>query len=472
LLGVNASAENFTHVFIADEDLSLQRQSYQQAELFMESASLLTMLAGFVPVPLKPMSNADIYRRSLAKRWSGANQGSLASAVLVPAATTARELVGLLTRLSYFLPEASGIVVHIPVTTELLQLSQSQLLRLRSELGEKVYGELVRTPTPHIKLVDESELPQRMMQANVLRWIWQIDRLTAHEARLLSLSKDTLLADVDHPAMRSGFSSAYALYCCQGRARLAERRARSRRRLQTLVARVRDENRRKVAAFGTGPSLANAYDYDFSDVVTIACNTMVKDLALLRHIRPSIIVASDADFHFGPSRYAQKFRSDLCTALIENDAVFVCPEAHSDLLLSHHPEIEPRLIAIPVDGTATNYDLVKEFRARAIDNVLLQFLLPLATTLGREIQLLGFDGRRKSDVKFWNHNVNTQYPELMGTIEQSHPGFFFHRSYTDYFERHCNLIAEYAEGIEALGGRLQSLADSAVPALAKRRLSA
>jgi hypothetical protein len=96
--------------------------------------------------------------------------------------------------------------------------------------------------------------------------------------------------------------------------------------------------------------------------------------------------------------------------------------------------------------------------------------LPLASTLGTDIRLIGFDGRKKNDVKFWGHNLNTQYSSLMHSIESSHPAFFFYRNYSDYFERHCLLIAEYIDDMESQGKTVRTITESQVPALEKRLL--
>ncbi len=464
----DARTLGLTDIFIADEDALLQRQSYQQAELAIEGARIWYMQQPIAPIPLPRLSDEDIFRCSIPKRWTGSNSGALKSAVVVPQVSTHRNLATVLTRLSYFLPANSGIRITLLVSPNLEELDADELAELRSEYAIDVYGDYSDGDISHIELINAKDLPIKLVEDEALKLVWNLDLLTNYERLLLNLSQNILLIDVDHPAMRSGFAAAYALYYCQSRANVAERRATSKERLLKLVERLGGKGCQRVVAFGTGPSLADAFNLDFSDAVTIACNTMVKDRSLLEHIQPALIVASDADFHFGPSRYAQQFRADLAEALQHHDSMFVCPEAHADLIVAHYPEIEPRLIAVPVDGDEKNYDLTKELRVRAIDNVLLQFLLPLSATLGQKIQLLGFDGRKKEDTKFWNHNVNTQYPELMHTIEASHPAFFFYRSYSDYFARHCQLIQEYFDDLEAMGGRVESLSDSAVPALAQR----
>jgi hypothetical protein len=81
---------------------------------------------------------------------------------------------------------------------------------------------------------------------------------------------------------------------------------------------------------------------------------------------------------------------------------------------------------------------------------------------------VGFDGRTTGDTKFWNHNTDTQYGDLMHTIEKSHPGFFFFRNYEDYYDRHCSLIEKDIYNMERDGWKVVSLTESAVPALEKR----
>lgn len=464
-----AHSLNPSDVFIADENPSQQRESYQKSEIIFKNAAIHYIQHPKINPTLPVLTDEEIFRCSIPKRWRDANKGAIRNILILPAIQTAQDLATLLTRISYFFPKSSGIQVIAAISNNLFDVVRNTVQSLRSDLGQDVYGRLVNLDISHIEIIDAKELPSRQRNADATTLIWSLDKITNYERRLLNLTHNILLVDVDHAAMRSGFVAAYGLYFCQSRKVLVERKIKSMQRLKQHIKFLHDSDRKKVTVFGTGPSLADAFNHDFSDSITIACNTMVKDRELLNHIKPDFIVASDADFHFGPSKYAQQFRIDLCDALKNHDAMFLCPEAHADLLLAHHPDIEHRLISIPVDGSEPNYDLTKELRVAAIDNVLLQFLLPLAATVGKRIQLLGFDGRKKEDKKFWNHNVNTQYTELMDTIESSHPGFFFHRSYSDYFIRHSRLIEEYINDIEKMGVNLQSLADSAVPALSQRQ---
>ncbi|MDA8019803.1 MAG: hypothetical protein MPN21_20370, partial [Thermoanaerobaculia bacterium] len=115
-----------------------------------------------------------------------------------------------------------------------------------------------------------------------------------------------------------------------------------------------------------------------------------------------------------------------------------------------------------------NLDLSETFELKSIDNVLTLLLLPIASTLAREVHVIGCDGRPlEEDQYFWSHNPKTQLGDLMDNIQAVHPGFF-DLDYNDYYLKHCRNTERWMEAGEKIGRRYVSMVDSQVPALRRR----
>ena len=54
----------------------------------------------------------------------------------------------------------------------------------------------------------------------------------------------------------------------------------------------------------------------------------------------------------------------------------------------------------------------------------LTLLLPIATSLSKNVFLWGFDGRAPNATNFWVTSNNHSYPELMDGLRDAHPAFF------------------------------------------------
>lgn len=225
----------------------------------------------------------------------------------------------------------------------------------------------------------------------------------------------------------------------------------------------------RAYVFGTGPSADLYSRLDFADGLTIVCNTIVKDRDLMDHVRPEILCFADPIFHFGCSRYAARFRDEVRIATDRHDFTICIPRKYFSLFIDLLPELESRTIGIPVrKDRSINLDLSETFELRSVDNVLTFLLLPIASTLAREIHVIGCDGRPlEEDQYFWNHNPKTQFGDLMDNIQSVHPGFF-DLDYNDYYLRHCRNTERWMRAGERNGRRYFSMVDSLVPALRRR----
>jgi glycosyltransferase involved in cell wall biosynthesis len=237
-------------------------------------------------------------------------------------------------------------------------------------------------------------------------------------------------------------------------------------RLSMLLGR-----KKKAYVFGTGPSLAELPETDFSDGNCIVANSIVKNRKLLKRLDPRIIVAADPIFHAGCSTYAAEFRQHLTEVMQEYPKLWLVVPLRDFLIYRSilSPALISRTVAIPFlqDGRY-NIDLVNEMAVEPIANVLTLFMLPLAASFHDEIAVAGCDGRPLNENKyFWTHDPNSQFNEQMQTIQNVHPAFFV-RSYDDYYSEHCANVERAALSIESARKVVYSITRSYIPALSAR----
>lgn len=222
--------------------------------------------------------------------------------------------------------------------------------------------------------------------------------------------------------------------------------------------------------FGTGPNLSLAADYDYSDGVSIACNSMVRNEVLMDRLRPPIIVVGDPIFHAGPSSYAAAFRRDLIHAMDKFGSYLIVPERDHHIFMHHLPErLKKKICAIPYQQSdQPNLDLGRSFTVTSTANVLTLFLLPIAGTLFKRIGISGCDGRPlKENNYFWRHDPASQFQVELDEIKLVHPAFF-NVDYDDYYSAHCDTVEKWIIALEKAGRAVECITPSYVPALAAR----
>lgn len=221
----------------------------------------------------------------------------------------------------------------------------------------------------------------------------------------------------------------------------------------------------------TGPSARLVEPDAITATIRIICNSAVRDVDLLRALRPNVICFGDPVFHYGPSRYSAAFRRDLLRAVKETDAVLVTIEPWAGLLLAHNPELSDRLVILRVRrGRPTwTWPTRQRMVVRMTGNILTTAMLPIAFALSDHVEVAGCDGRQPSESYFWHHNKRAQYSdELMQTAFQSHPAFFRDRDYGDYYNTHCDELESLLSTAEAAGKRVRAVTPSFIPALGRR----
>ena len=248
-------------------------------------------------------------------------------------------------------------------------------------------------------------------------------------------------------------------------------------RFSTIVPQLTANN---AYVFGTGPSLEKAMDMDFSNGVSIISNTIVKNKALVDHIRPSVIAAGDPALHYGVSKYACAFRENLLRVMDEHDCILVMPMGYYPLFIKRYPHLESRtygLPIIPAKKENISLNLIERYEAACYANVLTMLLLPLAATFSKNVHIIGCDGRPPETISeniespspFWNHHKDSEQEALYDTLKICHPSFFS-MNYQDWYEDHCRAIRTICEHGEKQGISFISSTPSFVPALAERQV--
>jgi hypothetical protein len=225
----------------------------------------------------------------------------------------------------------------------------------------------------------------------------------------------------------------------------------------------------RALALATGPSARELDARDVDAQVRIVCNSAVRDVDLIRALQPNIICFADPVFHFGPSKYAAAFRSDLANALTLTDALVVVTSRYVGPMIAAMPELRDRLVVL--DDTAPTWRWPDECNAdvKQTGNILTQLMLPVAFALADAVDIAGCDGRVASENYFWKHNKATQYSdELMRDAFAAHPAFFSTRDYGQYYERHVRSLTELLEVAEAAGKKIRGVTSSHIPALVAR----
>ncbi len=246
--------------------------------------------------------------------------------------------------------------------------------------------------------------------------------------------------------------------------------ARSAGALQARLEQLRSSGADKAVVFGTGPSIEASLEFDFSDCITIVCNSAITSPQLMDHIRPSFVTAGDVVSHFGVSTYAERFRQDLFDYLRNNDVLFFTTSTFGYLLEIKYPELANKIVYAEQRSEGAVTDLENVFTLPLLDSTFNIHMLPLAATISDTIYILGCDGKDPDpdeNEDFWPHSSLAQYHELVETGHLSHPTFDLNRQRSTH-DRYLASVEVSCLGGEVLGKRYMTLKPSFTPPLAAR----
>ena len=384
--------------------------------------------------------------------WSRSTD-RVASLALYPAFDSAASLGDVLNRLGWYFPEGSTGEVTITVgVSEGVEVSAAA-----------TPPEQETFPTDHlpVETVDPSTLRDRATG---------VDRLLVWNARgrfsPVALRNPERVEVVDPTLYSFTEPVTWGRVGQAARTGVTDRSREAFRELESRAGAWDD-----AYLFATGPSLDRVFGHELpSDALSVICNSIVRDDDLLEHLDPDVLTFADPVFHFGPSRYAARFREDAVRAIRNHDLVVVVPEQYRGLLVGHYPDLTDRVVGIrSVYDDAFRFPTADSLEVMGTANIMTKFMLPVASALADRVRIVGADGRKENESYFWEHSDVGQYDdELMNTAFETHPAFFRDRVYTDYYQQHVETLTEMIEYGERRGVEYESVTPSYVPCLDER----
>ncbi len=238
------------------------------------------------------------------------------------------------------------------------------------------------------------------------------------------------------------------------------------------AAEIKKNNWKTGCVFGTGPSLETAKEFDFSNCISVVCNSIVQNKELLAHIKPQFVTAGDVVSHLGVSLYAEVFRKDLIEYLKNSEAYYLTTAPFGYLLLEQCPEIAHKVILVEQQTDEQNFDLTQLFCLPKLDSTFNIHMLPIIHTFCNNIFILGCDGKSKtrSNEDFWAHAQEAQYFDLVDTGHMCHPTFDINRKKNTYNRYQDSVVHSISEGEMHHGKRYYTLQQSYIDALEDKKL--
>lgn len=238
----------------------------------------------------------------------------------------------------------------------------------------------------------------------------------------------------------------------------------------SFISNLNLENIDDVLLIGSGPSLSSINDLkiDASRTLTIACNSVVKNEKIFVSLHPRIVVASDAVFHSGYSKYAAEFREKLIERMeADKNIVLIVPMRDYLLYSGNLPkEYIDKIIGIPTISTKSfNLNILNNYFVKSTSNILTLLMLPLASTLNRKIKLIGFDGRKEEDENiFWQYDKESQFATSYDSTKFAHPAFY-RVNCDQYYQKHCDETQQIVNQLHTNNLKISNLTYSYIPAL-------
>lgn len=376
------------------------------------------------------------------------------------------QLVDILSRAAWFLSFCAIDRIFVLISSEGLSNIRWRVADgLDPKIAEKF--ELLRQKLEFVIVRQESDLQLCMSQASIiLRWKKDAVPSFVSSDTLATWEKGKKVLQVDPVAIRQegSFYIDVGFSLVEDMKSLIEQ---NQLKFQRLASRLGHFDRAYLMA--TGPSIGKYRQFDYSNTLSIVCNSVINDEELMEIVRPQILVFADPIFHFGPSQYAATFRAKLVESTQKHDYTICIPIKYYPLFTAALPQLADRTIGIPfLKDSEFNFDLHNDFIVKTTANILTFLMVPLASTFADEIGILGCDGRPlEENTYFWGHNAKTQFNEKMENIRVVHPGFF-DIDYNDYYLEHCHTLESELSAGEVTGKKFFSLGFSHIPALNSR----
>ena len=327
-----------------------------------------------------------------------------------------------------------------------------------------------RSGTNHIQQVNDTMVYSAALSTAKLILVWR--PLSENESKeLAKFGKESLNIDTNDPSV-----AEYGAYCrvhwtMMDQPMRNDLLKSSSLKFKDFSHKIQKKGYDSAVVFCTGPSIDQAFDFNFSNCFTHACNTTVRNKVLLNHILPDLISAGDVVSHFGISTYAEKFRNDLVAFLSTHDCYFLTSANYGNFFRIQYPEIENKILLCNQTLKEPNHNLLEKWALPCLSSVLNIHMLPAAATLFDHIFILGADGKNPDQSKnedFWAHSKSSQYHDLVETGHKAHPTFNLNRQ-VDTFQKYLDSVKSTLEiGEKEKKKHYYSLAPSFTPGLSER----
>lgn len=216
--------------------------------------------------------------------------------------------------------------------------------------------------------------------------------------------------------------------------------------------------------FGNGPSLDEGIRYykKWGDnSLKIVCNGIVTNGGeTLESLKPTGYAFVDAvylDKEFLRAVFMQALQFSY-----KKGAYIICPYFWSHYIANWYPKIKDRIIGLELIADSIQfptYDNMKVYRKAG--NVITNIAIPFASSIVDKIYVSGCDGtpKIKSDIQIWNYSELCQENYIIEAYRNE-----------DVLDQHNKYFEELLEYGESKGKIYQSITDSYIPALAKRKI--
>jgi len=228
--------------------------------------------------------------------------------------------------------------------------------------------------------------------------------------------------------------------------------------------------------FTSGPSIDNYEDYKFKkESLKIICNGILFNDKLLKDLDDvDVICIMDVYYFFSSSLYTNHFYTKLLEYLEKNNLFVVVPWYKIPLLLSHFPELKPNLIGIATSNENLNFPTSRDpyVKSEKFPNILRTFMIPLASSLTREIYILGADGYSNVESKKndWKYSSLINDQDLKSTVKTVNPSIINERDSISIYTSHCELLETLIEYGEKKSKKYFSMNKSNIKCLRDRYL--
>ncbi|HLC79199.1 MAG TPA: hypothetical protein VJG83_02095 [archaeon] len=384
----------------------------------------------------------------------------IANLLYYPAAQTKAQASDLLNRASWYFPESkfSAPKIIVPLSQK---ISKAKIADFTAPLPQQNF---IGT-NPNVSTAQEKELAHLLPKADAIL-LWQAKELFSIPNWFLNLDK-IWIVDPSYLLVTESRNYIWLYNATVGRAALNSLLEKSKSNFQKLITQIKKS--KKAYLCGTGPSIAAAKDFDFSDGFGIVANTIINDPKIMGRIKPRAIVFGDFVYHVGPSRYASKFREKMrqeCREMFAIARFDVVP-----LMVARYPSLEDRIVGIPIKILGgPNIVSPQNYYVTLTNNSLTGWMLPVASSGADEMYIIGCDGRKKGDRMYWGHAKTTHYDDLTQTLVDTHPSAFEDRDFESFYAQTVADTEAIISLGESLGKKYYSLTPSHIPALEKRRV--